>query len=243
MTNEDKTLLKNALLESTTDEINEVDNTTLSDFSVSSDFKSNIYNSYVKKKFFTPKKFIISIGALIIATIIIFASIALYQMNKKPVFDYEIEISGNTVSLLVSDKLKDMSPSEIELIYSPLNGMLNHGYKLDSHSVDSSTISYKFVNEEKNTTINLEQSTLNGLTIISDQNAEELYKEIYIDNIKLYLFERDTRNVVIWMFEGYEFYLEYNPHFIDEDEVERIINETINSNPMPISEWKSNNKK
>ncbi|MBQ8546212.1 MAG: hypothetical protein IJ437_04665 [Clostridia bacterium] len=235
MTKENKTLLENALFESTSQEIKEIDDTNLPDFSPSADFKRKIYSSHIKKKIITPKRIFIAIMVLLIATIIIMVSTS---NDKEPVYDYIIDISNNAVSLSVSDKLKDATPREIELAYSPLNSMLNHGYKLKSRDAYTTEIINTFTNEEKNTDIELKQSVISGITITLDQSLEEPYREIYIDNTKLYLFERDTRSVIVWMHAEYEFFLDYNTYLTDWEEVERIIRETINAPGVPISELK-----
>lgn len=234
MTNENEMLLKKALLESTSQEVDKIDAIQAPDCLPSPEFKSKIYNSHIKKRIFTPKRLIFSITALIIAAIIVIMIST--SANEPPVFDYTIQISENSVSLSVSGELEKITPREIELVYSPLYSMHNRGYKLRLREISAHEISYRFADESKNTDIDLRQSVISGFTITSDESLEELYREIYVDDVKLYLFERDTRSVIVWMYEEYEFILDYNTYLTDWEEVERIIKETIYSTPVPISE-------
>lgn len=230
MTNENMALLKKALFESTLQEIKEIEAIGLPDFSISEEFKAKIYNSHIKKRAPLSKRIIISVIVAVITCTIIMMSISAI---RNPIIDFIVETFEGLTTFTVNDDVKDNSPKKIEVVYSPLQSMLERGYNLEYHEVAPMYITYT-LKDKNGTEFSLDQLTISGNTAI--KYSEGIFEEFYIDKQKAYRLIEEKNTIVIWTYANYKFILTCDSS-IDWEEIELIIRETIYSTPVPVSEW------
>lgn len=229
--NENVNILKKALFESTLQEIKEINNDDFSELCPSESFKRKIYDSYVKPKRSIKKSLIIAIAVAIITAVI---TISAVSAIRKPIFGFIVEMFEAHTVFSFSEETDKSTPRYIETVYSPLPSMLERGYLLEHHAVAPASVFYTFEVEATGVDINLSQLTLTATTHVYYENVE--FTEKYVDKQKVYFLDGDDAKIAVWYCHDYLFNLNCHSS-ISWDEIERIVKETIYSEPVPVSEW------
>lgn len=228
--NENVDLLKKALLESVLQEIKEIETVNMPDFSVSSKFKERIFNTYVKKKRTLPKRIIISIVAAAITCTIIMMSVSAIRTSF---LDFIVDVFDGFAIFQIDDEFEKSAPRKIETVHSPLKSMLERGYYLTYHEINNMCIMSTFEDENGNL-ISFDQSILSDSFYTTAENGA--YKEHYMGTLKIFYSIEHNQYIIYWIYNNYKFNLICGSA-TDWGEIERIIMETVYSEPVPFSEW------
>lgn len=208
-------ILKHCLLESTLNEIREIENLDYSFITADEDFKERIKNDVKKSRSFFKSKKLFLILVAVLATLCLMMSISAI---RTPIIDFFVETYDNFSSLFVKSEEPSTVPTTIEVEYQP-SYFEKNGYEILNQT--KSRLGIFTIWSRDNIKLEFSQMiATGGFNNIDTEDAS--YDTTYIGPLKVFYTKKYGIYSVRWIQDGYFFMLHCCPG-MDLDDVEEII--------------------
>ena len=207
--------LKKCLLESTLNEIKEIDALDYSFIKADEDFRARIKNDTEKSKsFFKSKRFFLILVAALVTLCLIMSISAI----RTPVVDFFVEIYDSFSSVFFKVDEPSLLPDKIEIEYQP-SYFEENGYEIFKQSRLNTIVQTEW--KKDSYSMLLTQGIIgNGTPTINTEHAG--YEIAYIGDCKILYTKNHNIISAYWTQDGYYFSLQTIPN-MKWSEVEKIV--------------------